>query len=86
MVVHPCNISHAYTVHVLLRLFCVGDSIPCGFSKKSRIITGNRASFESFLALTYSLFCYISSFFEAAFIHTNNKFFSQPSDFLIQVY
>lgn len=69
-------------MHMLLRLFCVGDSIPCGFSKKSQIIKGNRASFESFW-LSYSLFCFdFMVAIEPAFIHTNIKLFGHHSDFL----
>lgn len=38
-----------------------GDSVPCGFSKKRQIITGNRASFQSFWLWSVLSFIFLCS-------------------------
>lgn len=81
--------AHATQVmYMLVRIFYVGDSIARGFSKKSQIITGNRASFEYFW-LSLILCSVLISFFmltiDRAFIHINIKLFDQNSDFFIQL-
>lgn len=59
-----------------------GDSTPCGFSKKSQIIKGNRASFESFwlwVCFEFPFFMFTIVTFICA------KLFSQYSELFIPV-
>lgn len=66
--------AHATQVmHMLVWLFYVGDSIPRGFSKKSQIIKGNRASFEYFwlslILCSVFIFIFYAHYWESLFSH-----------------